>query len=638
MRQLFILVLVLLSVSGHCQNKTGIFEYGNASILIAPPSDTNKTDIVNYLLKQNEIAFSEEEDHLYIRTNNDFYYFKINPEKRIFADCDLYSHQIKLLSIDELANSRKGRSILARFTPNTKLPAYRNEKSERGGWNHELWISADLKVNIGTNFNISILDTSNNKVTAINLPNPVNDYKTDRFKYTKEKPKDFDVDLGFCYYGKNNLLYIYANWGFRFPNEAERIWQYNMTNNTLTEIPLFSVNAKEIDYDSKTLFCNDYMIRTINNFGLKYIEVVSLQDAKLISKSKESIDTRYPLLLTPIGYLPQKEQVVSFDFNKLNYYNKDIQYQRTFTLDMGKGVTFEEPAAISKAGKFIAFIKIFKHPEIGYYYSVNYGLFDDLKNGDITSLNNDNIHAPLITQNYATQDFERKQKLIAEKKKQLAQEIANRELTVSLLKKRNNELLSLYNEGKFASLLELGDIWTTDNADYSWEIGKTNILNTATKYNFSVTYDIRFQTATVQSGNYVNMTVREHTEAHEGFKLITQEDKLSGESYYKPSPGSYTLQRNPNYRFGNVYINFDKPEAQQFLPYLEKYTDLFNGNSFDITQQQQIGIPIVVLKYPSKAAGKYIYVYQQGIFGLLKNHISETKEIEKLRSEINSIQ
>lgn len=638
MKQLLISLILFYSIFGYGQNKAGIFEYGNPSILIAPAIDTNKTEIINYLLKTNQITFNEEEDHIYIKTNDDFAYFKNNPEKRIFADCDLLSQQVTTLRPDELPKSRKGRSILALFTPNTKLPAFRNEKRERVGWLSELWITNDLKVNVGANFRISIFDTTNTKVSEIKLPNPVNDYKEDRFKYTKEKPKDFDVDLGFCYYAKGNLLYICASWGFRFPDEAERIWQYNITNNTLTEIPLFTANGKEIDYDSKTIFCNDYMIRTVKNYGLKYIEIVSLLDGKPVSKSKETIDTRYPLPLTPLGYLPQKEQMLSFDFDKLNYYDKEIQFQRSFILDMGKGVKFEEPALLSKKNKFIAFVKIFKHPEIGYYYSVNFSLLDDLRNGNITSLNNNNIHTPLITESYATQDFERKKKLIAEKKKQLDKEIANRELTDSLLKKQNNELLSLYNDGKYASLLEQGYIWTTENADYSWEIGKTDMFNTATKYNFSVTYDIRFQTATAQSGNYVNMTVREHTEAHEGFKLLTQEDKLSGESYYKPSAGSHTLIRNPNYRFGNVYLNFDKPEAQQFVPYLEKYTDLFNGNSFEITQQQQIGIPIIVLKYPSKVSGKFIYVYPHEIFGLIKNHISLTKDIEKLKREINNIQ
>lgn len=633
--------LLLAVAYTSAQNKTGIFEYGNASLLIAPAKDAGNTDIVQYLLKQNEIAFNDEEDHIYIKTNDDYYYFKQNPGKKIFAGWDLISQQKEVLDAVKLPETRKGRSIIALFTPNKTLPAYRNEKSERSGWQTELWISADLKVNVANNFTINILDTNNTKITTISLPNPVNDYKTDRWKYTKEKPKDFDVDLGFCYYAKNKLLYICANWGFRFPVEAERIWQYDLANNTLTEIPLFTINAKEIDYNSKTVFRNEYMIRTIketsNHIAIPSYEIVSLADGKLAANSKDPADTRYPLPLTPLGYLPKKEQMISFDFDKLNYYNKDMQYQRSFTLDMGKGVTFEEPAILSKSGKFIAFIKIFKHPEIGYYYSVNYDLFDDLKNGYITSLNDNAIHAPLITQDYATQDLERKKILIAGKQKELERLTVLREQTVASLKKLNTELLNLYNAGNFSTLLERGDIWTTDNADYSWEIGQTNMLNTATRYNFFVSYDIRFQTATEQSGNYVNMTVKEHTEAHEGFKLITQEDKLSGESYYKPKTGSHTLIRNPNYRFGNAYINYDKPETKQFLYYLEKYTDLFNGNSFEIIQQQQIGIPVIVLKYPAKATGKYIYVYTQDILGLLKDHISKTKEIEKLLAEIKAI-
>lgn len=641
MKYLLSAFLLLGAVYTSAQNKAGIFEYGNASLLIAPARDAGNTDIVQYLLKQNEIAFNEEEDHIYIRTNDENYYFKQNPDKKIFAGWNLFTREKEVFDASKLPATRKGRSILALFTPNKPLPAYRNEKSERSGWQNELWISADLKINVTNNFTITILDTNNTKITTITLPNPVNDYKTDRWKYTKEKPKDYDVDLSFCYYAKNNLLYICGSWGFRFPTEAERVWQYNLANNTLTEIPLLTINAKEIDYNSKTVFRNEYMIRTIKETGshlaIPSYEILSLTDGKLVANSKEPADTRYPLPLTPLGYLPGNKQMISFDFDKLNYYNKDMQYQRSFTLDMGKGVTFEEPAIISKSGKFIAFIKIFKHPEIGYYYSVNYDLFDDLKNGYITSLNDNSIHAPLITQDYATQDLERKKKLISDKQKEVDRLTELREQTVNSLKKLNTELTNLYNAGNFAALLARGDIWTTENADYSWEIGQTNMLNTATRYNFRVTYDIRFETATAQSGNYVNMAVREHTEAHEGFKLITQEDKLSGESYYKPATGSHTLIRNPNYRFGNTYINYDKPEARQFLYYLEKYTDLFNGNSFEIIQQQQIGIPLIVLKYPAKVTGKYIYVYTQDILGLLKDHISKTKEIGKLLEEIKAI-
>lgn len=238
MKQLVVILVLCYSTFGYCQNKAGIFDYGNPSILIAPAIDTNKTEITNYLLKTNQITFNEEEDHIYIRTNDDFNYFKSNPEKRIFADCDLLSQQVTMLTPDELPKSRKGRSILALFTPNTKLPAFRNEKREREGWLSELWITNDLKVNVGANFRISILDTTNKKVSEIKLPNPVNDYKEDRFKYTKEKPKDFDVDLGFCYYAKANLLYICASWGFRFPDEAERIWQKLKSGDSLYVVQL----------------------------------------------------------------------------------------------------------------------------------------------------------------------------------------------------------------------------------------------------------------------------------------------------------------------------------------------------------------------------------------------------------------
>ena len=280
------------------------------------------------------------------------------------------------------------------------------------------------------------------------------------------------------------------------------------------------------------------MIRTVKNFGLTYFEVVSLAEGKLVAKSNETIDTRYPVPLTPLGFLLGKEQLVCFDKDKLNYYNKDIHYQTSFALDMGKGVTFEEPAMLSKSGKFIAFIKIFNHSEIGYYYSVNYTLLDDLKNGYITSLNDNTIHAPLITQDYASQDAERKKTLLAQKQKELDELKKQRDLTISMIKKRNDELFTLYNEGKYAAMLEKGDIWKVVDANLTWTQGKTNMLNEATKFRLDISYELVFKTATEKSGNYVNMTCTERTEAHKDLKLITKEDKISGESYYKPTNGS----------------------------------------------------------------------------------------------------
>ena len=641
MKQVLFFSLLFTSFSSLGQNKTGIFEYGNPSVLIAGINDVSKTAITDYLLKPNEIAFNEKEDHLYIKTNDDYYYFKNNPDKKIFVGWDLFSQQKQVFDPEKLPQSREGRSILALFTPNKKLPAYRNEKKERGGWQTETWISADLKVSVADNFTINLMDTNNKKITAVNLPNPVNDYKTDRWKYTKEKPKDFDIDLGFCYYEKNNLLYIIASWGFSFPDEAERIWQYNLTNNALTEIPLSTINAKEIDFNSKTVFRNEYMIRTIketsNHIAIPSYEILSLADGKLVANSKEPADTRYPLPLTPLGYLTNNKQMISFDFDKLNYYNNDLQYQNSFILDMGKGVTFEEPAILSKSGKFIAFIKIFKHPEIGYYYSVNYTLFDDLKNGYITSLNDNTIHAPLITKDYASQDAERKKTLLAQKQKELDELKKQRDLTISMIKKRNDELFTLYNEGKYAAMLEKGDIWKVADANLTWTQGKTNMLNEATKFRLDISYELVFKTATEKSGNYVNMTCTERTEAHKDLKLITKEDKISGESYYKPTNGSRILQRNPNYRFGNTYMNYDTPDAAEFLTFLEQNTGLFMGNSFEISIKELIGIPIIVLKYPVKNTNKFNNVFQFEILRWIQDWTDQTKEMEKIVKEMKEI-
>ncbi len=636
MKRILLASSFFLSFFAFGQNKAGIFEYGNPSILIAGPGEAGKTDIVQYLLNANQVVFNEEEDHLYIRTNDDYYYFRQNPGKRIFTGWNLMSQKKENLDPEKLPLSREGRSILALFTPNQPFPVYRSKKNERSGLKQELWISADLKLKIGENFQISILDTNNTVVSVLMFPNPAIAY-LEKYPYKKEKPKDYNVDLRFCYYAKGNMMYIAAGWGLNYTNENEGVWQYNISTKTLSVIPLYSIPVRDFDfYDIGTIFCNDYMIR-FKKVNHDYYEVVSLSEGKPVAGNKDQMDFRNPLPITPLAYLSKQGQLLSFDKDKLNYFDKDLHYLRSFTLDMGKGVTFDEPAIISRTGKYIAFIKIFNHPEIGYYYSVNYDFLDDLKYGQLISLNDDSIHEPLIKSSYADQESERKKKLLDARKAELERVRADRELTISLLKKQNDALLALYNAGKYDMMLEQGDIWTTENADYSWEIGKTNMLNTATKFNFTVSYDIRFQSATEKSGNYVNMTVQEHAEAHEGFKLITQEDVSYGESYYKPATGSHTLVRNPNYRFGRAYVNFDKPEAQQFLPYLEKYTDLFTGNSVEIAQQQQVGIPVVVLKYPSKASGKPIYVYPQGILGLLRNHINLTKEMEKIQREIDAI-
>lgn len=659
MKRLLVGVSLLFSLATGAQTKsgkTGFIDYGNPSLLYVPKSAGEAQDRWSIRPGVREIAFSEDEETVFIK-NPENYIYTTNPEKKTMSGWSLISQKKESYDVSQLPFSRKGRGILALFTPNYPLEAIHNGRKGSSGLS--CWISADLKLTLNENYAISISDTTGKQVAAFKLPDFLEGIGPDVFKYLKSKPKDYEIDMSFRYYPKSDNLFISGDCG-KYGKGYNRLWRYQLASGTLTEIPVFTShdwdNGRGLTAFGKIFvsFAGNNIVRQYyNSYHSMNYEFISSTDGSLIGKGsmetlgEEGQDKRI------LAVLPAINQVVVLSHNlendeakrrfRIDYYDTTLtQRSKSVTLDVGKadisGTSDAFPICVSDKGKFFCFAGTFNHPDIGYYLSVNFDLLQDAEQGYINSINDIAIHKPLIENNYATADFERTQATLDQKKKDIKELQDRIDQTLSFIKKRNNELLELYQQNRLDELLIRGDIWKTDRAEFTWEIpAPEGVLNGPTVYNFGVSYKVTYQSSSV-SQNYVNMQCTEVAEAYRDHSFKNREERIYGESYYKPSGNSHTLVRNPNYRYGNVYNTFDRPDLQIYLEYLDKATDLFNGNSFEIATQNQLGIPVVVLKYPLRNDPKNIaYLYQQEILQWLHDYNGLTKQLKKLVEETQKV-
>lgn len=632
--------------------KTGIIDYGNPSYLYAPAGST--IDLSLMRPEATEVAFSNDGEHFYVK-NPDTYIYKRGEKQETLTGWSLVSEQKEDYDVSRLPFTRSGRAILALFTPQRPLHAYSSNKNGRSGWDTERWISADLKLKLRDTYSVSITDTGGKQVASFKLPDFFYDFKPERMKQEKIKPKDYDIDMTFAYYPADSKLFISADCG-RYARGYNRLWMYSIDSNKLSEIPFFTTH----DWDSggnfnsigktEIAFRGKYIVRKFfTEFRKMQYEFIAAATGLLAGKGTiegpayEGQDNRV------LAFLPGKDQVIVFNHNqendaekrkyRIDYYDITLtSLVKSVELDLGNidlpAGADRFPIAVSNDGKFVAFSGIFKHPEVGSYLSVNFDLLEDANRGYLRSINDKTIHAPMITESYAAADFKREQ----EKQKQRLAAIeklkAYMEQSLGFIKKHNDELLGLYNQNQLDELLERAYIWTMDRASFRWTLpAPEGVLNGPTPYSFGVDYEVKF-TKSVVSVNYVNMMCRELVEARKDYLLANMEEHVYGESYFKPSAGSHTLIRNPNYRWGPSFLTFDKPQLAVFLGYLEKSTELFNGNSFEVTTKNQLGIPLVVLKFYYHNDQKApLYLYQHEILRWLQDYNNDQKALKKLMEE-----
>lgn len=659
MKGIPLLIFLFLSVPALAQNtggKTGIIDYGNPSLLLVPASAGAVQDKWSIWPGFREMAFSEDEETVYIK-NPENYIFSRQPEKRTLYGWNLISQKKEGFDVSQLPLSRKGRGILSLFTPHYPLPAFRGGK--KGRLDNSCWISADLKLTLTDNFAVTITDTTGKQTAAFTVPDYFAGVSPEAFKSLKTKPKDYDIDFTFCYYPNSNNLYISGDCG-KYGKGNNRLWRYQLGTGILSEIPFFTTTSWAKDNGFTTFgkaavsFVGDYIIRQyFTEYQQIHYEFISAAEGRLVAKGQlqtgayEGQDNRV------LAFLPGLNQVVILNHNletdiakrryRIDFYDSTLsRLSKSVVLDIGKadisGSTDELPVCISKQGKFFAFAGMYIHPEIGCYLSVNFDLLQDAGLGYINSINDNSIHAPLIEANYATADFTRVQAALEVKNKEIEKLKAHAGLLLKSIKEKNDKLLALYNQNRLDELLVNGDIWKIDPVRFEWSVpAPQGVLNGPTPYSFGVSYKVTYRQSPV-SVNYVDMQCTEVAEAYRDYSLKNREEKIYGESYFKPSGNSHTLIRNANYRYGNPYMTYDKPELQTYMGYLERASDLFTGNSFEITTQNQLGIPVVVLKYPLKNdTNKAVYLYQQEILEWLHNYNSDMAEMKKLTEEVKKI-
>lgn len=640
----------------HAQTVTGrngIIDYGNPSYLYAPAGI--QADLSLMRPEASEVVFSSDEEHFYVRNPNTYIY-KRGEKQETLSGFNLLSEQREDYEVSRLPLSRSGREILALFTPQRALPAYSSNKNGRSGWETERWISADLKLRLKDSYSITITDTTGKQVAAFKLPDFFAVFNPEKMKQQQIKPKDYNIDMTFSYYSQSGNLFISADCG-KYAHGYNRLWMYKMESNTLTEIPFFTTH----DWDSggnfnalgktEIAFRGKYIVRKFfTEFKHMQYEFISTATGLLEGKgsiegpAEQGEDNRV------LAFLPEKDQVIVFHNNleyaedkrkyRIDYYDITLNnLVKSVELDLGKmdmpAYPDRFPIAVSKDGKFVAFMGIFIHPQVGTYFSVCFDLLDDAYRGFLHSINDKTIHAPLITESYTTADFKREEEKHKQRLAAIEKLKANMELSLSLIKKRNDELMELYKQERLDELLERAYTWTMDRASFRWTVpAPEGVLNGPTPYSFGVSYEVQFQKSVV-SVNYVNMQCKEQVEARKDYIMANMEENVYGESYFKPSAGSHTLIRNPNYRYGTSYLTFDKPALDVYLEYLEKSTHLFDGNSFEVTTQNQLGIPVLVLKYyyrnNQKAA---LYLYQHEILRWLQDYNNDQKALKKLVEEV----
>ncbi|MBS1918682.1 MAG: hypothetical protein JST17_00350 [Bacteroidetes bacterium] len=659
MKSLFIAAGFLFSIAGSAQTitgKTGILDYGNPSFLFAPKG----VNIELALLEPGyqEVAFSNDGYSFYVK-NPDTYIFKYEPQKQTLTGWSLISEQKEDFNVGQLPLSRRGREILSLFASHYPLHAYSSNKKGRNGWETERWINADLKLILSNTYNIKIVDTTGKSIAAFQLPDFFSGFNENYMKQANIKPRDFDIDMTFFYDPQSANLFISADCG-KYAKGYNRLWMYQVPNHLLTEIPFYTTHEWDNGNNFSSLgkievsFWGNYIIRKyFTEFHNMKYEFLSTSTGKLAaagslnSPAAEGQDNRV------LAFLPEKNEVIVFNCNmqydpdkrkyKIDYYDTTLTHLvKSVQLDLGKvdspDAPDRYPIAVSNNGKFFAFTGIYKHPDAGTYLSVNYDLLDDAQMGYLKSITDKTIHTPLINQAYSTADFERNTALIADKQKAIEKLKGELQLTLDMINKRNNQLTELYYQNRLDELLTQGDIWKIDRVSYDWsEPAPEGVLNGPTTYSLGVSYEVTFQKSSV-SLNYVNMQCREQVEARKDYSLLNQEENIYGESYYPPTAGSHTLIRNPNYRYGHTYLTFDKPGLDIFLEKLGKSTDLFNSNKLEITTQNQLGIPVVVLRYYYRdQSNAPLYLYQQEILQWLHDYNYKQKEMNKLAEELKKI-
>ena len=281
-----VLALLLLAMPAMAQNgggKTGIIDYGNASLLYVPKSAGSPTDLWSIRPGISEMAFSADEETVYIKSP-ETYITTRNPEKRTLFGWSLISQKKESFDVSKLPLTRKGREILSLFTPHYPLVAFIGGKKKSGS---SCWISADLNLTLGDDYGITISDTSGKTVSSFKLPDYLATINPTEFKLLKTKPKDYEVDLRFCYYPKLNILYISGDCG-RYGKGYNRLWQYQLATGQLTEIPVYTSHIWDNGNGLSALgelvvsFSGDYIIRQyFTEYNEMHYEFISAADGRL---------------------------------------------------------------------------------------------------------------------------------------------------------------------------------------------------------------------------------------------------------------------------------------------------------------------------------------------------------------------
>lgn len=621
MKNIFLLnLLMVLSISSYAQIKegrTGILEYGNASISMAGIS-TEYSNTTAPWSWRNNLAFSEDEEYIYYR----------RPDNGDILAWNLISGAKSVIPAAQLEKTTANRKLLSLFTPVMYFPLGREPKKEA-------WLSDAYKMVFKDYEKITITDTSGKTIGTFTLPETTGLYK----KYNKKasfKGQTFG-EFTFRYYQPGNTLYVLLNMDndYQYTNKS---WRIDIGKNTVTAIGVKTDTAATNFSQNLSYFAGDNIVYYSNVSSYTYTTDFAIQSMKDGSEVAAGTFNTNRYGTKVVDYNAAKDELFvltdsarNFALEKFSTHplvlKEKVAYEIGKTFDQPYSSAF--PIVMSPHGKYFGFSVLYNHPTLGLYCSVNYDFLDYARYGNPFSINDDAIHAPFITKSYADAKLEYEQKKVQDKIDKINRIKAQQDIVAKRLKEESKQLLDLYNKGLIGPLLT-NNTWHPATASVEFTRPRAELdLRGPEPMNLMITYDIKFGYASGTS-YFVTMYCTEEATAYVDHTFANKQSINYSETYYKPSKGSYTLIRNKDLSGGSVWWpTFDKPNTEPFAEYLTKYTGRFSTPSFDIALQPAGDNTYVVLKF-ELGKGAVLPVYTQEVY----DDIYQIKEFER---QINSI-